>query len=362
MTGSWAVILPSRDEAATIAGVAVAADLAIHDQQAMLINVDHSVDEATKRAFLSAPLVARRHYVRTSRLGKGLQVEEGLSLARELGFRRVLMLDTDVRNPSVLINGALVRAVEAGHELAVPQYRRMWYEGNLTNHVARPLIAATLGVDLAQPLAGDFAFSATILDDVLARRARLAGTRLASCVDGYGIDAFIVLAAILNGHSVCSVRIPELKQHAPSFPHFPRIYHDVVPVLLDGCALGFDRHPAGFAGGFQLEPGRLPPDTFREMQNGLTAMSSGSGVCPDPSRWTTDLLTAWRHVCRGSDPLIAACELWPRYVDRVKQYLAEGQARGVTSAAEFLEKAAAELIVAATAALELEHSDGYFAF
>jgi glucosylglycerate synthase len=114
--------------------------------------------------------------------------------------------------------------------LAVADHPRYWDEGNLTNHLARPLICAATGLDVPQPLAGDLALPATAL-----RRATQAAADLdppmAALVDGYGIDAFLLLTATGLG-PVVSVHLDAPKQHASSFPHLPDIYHQAVPVLL----------------------------------------------------------------------------------------------------------------------------------
>ena len=48
--------------------------------------------------------------------------------------------------------------------MAVPVYRRNRYEGNTTNHLASPLLAAVLGVHVQQPIAGDFAFNRAFIE------------------------------------------------------------------------------------------------------------------------------------------------------------------------------------------------------
>lgn len=71
---------------------------------------------------------------------------------------------------------ALLDRVRAGAALAIADYPRHWDEANLTNHLARPLIAASTGHDVPQPLAGDLAVSREVLTDVV--RAAAAGTIL----------------------------------------------------------------------------------------------------------------------------------------------------------------------------------------
>ncbi|MGW2082668.1 hypothetical protein ACWCOW_38175 [Streptomyces sp. NPDC001939] len=134
----------------------------------------------------------------------------------------MLIADTDTRNPAPAVYRALLDRVRAGAAFAIADYPRHWDEANLTNHLARPLIAATTGHDVPQPLAGDLALSGQALDAVL-RAVEALPAEVSACVDGYGVDAFLLLTAATVG-PIASLRLGEPKQHAGSFPHLPAIY------------------------------------------------------------------------------------------------------------------------------------------
>ncbi|MGW0446203.1 hypothetical protein ACWDWV_12640 [Streptosporangium sandarakinum] len=82
-------------------------------------------------------------------------------------------------------------------------------------HRGRPLIAAA-GFDVPQPPAGDLALSREALAAVL-RATEALPAQVAAGVDGYGIDAFILLAAAVIG-PISSVQFDAPKRHAGSFP------------------------------------------------------------------------------------------------------------------------------------------------
>jgi hypothetical protein len=222
-------ILPSLDEPGTVAAVTAAVDEALADPDALIVLADASPNPDTLRAFRYVPIRARADALGGLPAGKGLQV---LTALRHVADRlapnaRVLLADTDTRNPDPGTYRALLGGLGDGAAIALADYGRFWDEGNLTNHLARPLIAAATGHDVPQPLAGDVAVTAAAMRRALDDHAGL-GPELAAAVDGYGIDAFLVQAAAVIG-DVTSVRLPATKLHAPSFPHLPAIFADAVP-------------------------------------------------------------------------------------------------------------------------------------
>ncbi|MEU5547856.1 hypothetical protein AB0G85_37010 [Streptomyces sioyaensis] len=105
----------------------------------------------------------------------------------------VLIADTDTHNPDPAVYATLLDRLRAGAALAITDPRH-WDEANLTNHLARPMIAAATSHDAPQPLA----------DDLVSRRPGYRGpsAELAACVDGYGSDTFLLLTAAAIGPAV----------------------------------------------------------------------------------------------------------------------------------------------------------------
>ena len=139
-----AAVLPSRNEANSIANVALAAAVAIGTSDGVVVNVDASHSDDTARNFRHASMPARREYLRIEEPGKGRQAIAGLRLVLDADC--VLIIDTDTTNPAPQTYEALIASVMLGADLAIADYPRFWYEGNLTNHIARPLVLATTGL------------------------------------------------------------------------------------------------------------------------------------------------------------------------------------------------------------------------
>ena len=236
-----------------------------------------------------------------------------------------LVIDADTRNSAPARYRALMRAVESGADVAIAAYRRHWHEGNLTNHLARPLIAATLGHDLPQPLAGDLALSPRAVSALRMHAAARSGAELEERIDGYGIDAFIVVSSILAGLTLRSVPLPGVKIHAPSFPHLRSIYHEAVPVLLATTARTPNPHRALLQLAYDLEPTPLPEPVHAGMLHALHA--SRAAVPPHgspPPTWSHAVARTWSAVRAGNDPIHASTRLWPHYLDQVSGYLTLG--------------------------------------
>lgn len=319
-----AAILPSRNEPATIAAVTTAVDSSLDDVQAVIVHADSSDTPDTADSFATAPARAGKLGLTGLVRGKGAQILAAAGRAEITDADVVLIADTDTRNPNPAVYRALIGRVRGGAALAIADYPRHWDEANLTNHLARPLIAATTGHDVPQPLAGDLAVSAAALAAAVRAAAELP-TDLAACTAGYGIDAFLLLTAATTG-PVASVRITEPKRHAGSFDHLPAIYHQAVPVLLHlTAACSRPPVPRGVDPVVYRAADRpLPGDRIQDM---LTALD---GLAPPTDRydggpWPLPLADAWRAVNSGAPPVEAARQLWPHYLHRVRDWLTRGQ-------------------------------------
>ncbi|MDI5969440.1 hypothetical protein POF50_008810 [Streptomyces sp. SL13] len=193
----------------------------------MIVHADSSDTPATAVAFVSTPTRARKVALSGLPRSKGAQVFQALDwLGQVTG--PVLIADTDTRDPDPAAYRALLDHTADG--CAIADYPRYWGEANLTNHLARPLIDAAFGIDVPQPLAGDLALACGTVTVLPAARRALTAPE-AAAVDGYGIDAFLLLAAARTG-TVTPVAFDAPKQHGASFPHLATIYDQAVPVLL----------------------------------------------------------------------------------------------------------------------------------
>jgi glucosylglycerate synthase len=333
-------ILPSRDEADTIAAVTRAVDAALDDDRALIVHADSSTTPATAAAFRATATRARTVCLTGLPTGKGAQILHALGHHGQ--ECTVLLADTDTRNPDPATYRALLDTVAEGAVMALADYPRYWDEANLTNHVARALIAVATGHDVPQPLAGDLALSITAIRAVPERYHALPA-QLARCVEGYGIDAFLLHTAARAAEPIVPVRLASPKHHAPSFPHLPVIFAEAVPVLLHPAVSGVTRAPE--IGAFRLTNRELPARQLRQMLDRLQALRPAEGRY-DQTAWPHALAAAWRAVASGLAAVTATQWLWPAYLDHVSIWLADTSA--MAARAQTLRAAATELLVTLT--------------
>ncbi|MET8723796.1 hypothetical protein [Streptomyces misionensis] len=339
---SLAAILPSRNEPATIAAVTAAVDAALDDLGAVIVHADSSDTPATVRQFAATGTTTAKVPLTDLVRGKGTQILAAACRSEIATAEAVLIADTDTRNPDPAVYRALLDRVRAGAAVAIADYPRYWDEANLTNHLARPLIAATSGHDVPQPLAGDITLSAAALDAALRAVAALPA-EVAACVDGYGIDAFLLLTAATIG-PIVSVRFDRPKQHAGSFPHLPAIYQQAVPVLLHLTAA---RRPVPVPRGqnqasYRVADRAVEPTRLATMLTTLDSFGPHPGGY-DERPWPLPAADAWHAVNSGASATEAARRLWPYYLRRVHDWLALGQHATTRQRAERLAGAHARL-------------------
>jgi glucosylglycerate synthase len=231
--------IPARNEAATIAAVALAADAGLRDacpaSENMIVLADNGSTDGTAASFLAAGTVTRQSVVSSGGVGtgKGTNVLALMKLALECGAERLILLDADVRSGEPAWIGRLSAAVDSGTPtLAVPTYRRNRYEANTTNHLASPLVAALFGTPLQQPIGGEFAVNRALLE-----RAR--HWPAPASASFYGIDIWLTANSLREGHQVVEVPLGIKLHNSP----FPKILHLPLQVLdsLFHVALRLDR-------------------------------------------------------------------------------------------------------------------------
>ncbi|KUN17644.1 hypothetical protein AQJ11_37945 [Streptomyces corchorusii] len=337
-----AAILPSRNEPDTIAAVTTAIDAALAEHRSVIVNADSSDTPDTSERFVATGTRAAKVSLASLVRGKGAQILAAARRPEIADAHAVLITDTDTLGPDPAVYAALLERISGGAALAIADYPRHWDEANLTNHLARPLIAATTGHDVPQPLAGDLALSRAALDAVL-RAVGALPAEVSACMDGYGIDAFLLLTAATVGH-IASVRIDRPKQHAGSFPHLAAIYHQAVPVLLHLTAT-WAPPPAPPSGETALYRVADRPVGHARLSAMLTTLDS-FGPHPggyDEHPWPLTAADAWHAVNSGMPAPDAARRLWPHYLRRVTDWLTSGQHATTRQRADALAAAHARL-------------------
>src|SRR5216683_2227125 len=214
---SVVVGFPTRNEVSTIQQVVAAVEEGLRRAGwagcSALVNADNGSSDGTPAAFRSAPGYVRRLTVATSPegTGKGTNVMAIFHAALELGAERVAVFDGDVQSVEPGWVEAMLAAVDGKTPaMAVPVYRRNRYEGNTTSHIASPLLAAVLGMQVQQPIAGDFAFNRSFVE-------RAVTWPLPESAQLYGIDIHLTGGAACDGHQIVQVPLGR-KIHNPGFP------------------------------------------------------------------------------------------------------------------------------------------------
>lgn len=213
----FVVGFPTRDEAATVQRVSSVVeeglDRAGLSGDTLLLNADNDSADGTSRLFLTARGSTARTAIGTGRRGsgKGTNLLAILHAARAVDAERVVVFDADVRSVQPDWVPRLLRAVDtSAAAMAVPIYRRNRYEGNTTNHIVSPLLAAVFGVHVQQPIAGDFAFNRAFIEMAVS-------WPLPDSAHLYGIDVHLSANAAAAGLRLVEVPLGR-KIHNPGFP------------------------------------------------------------------------------------------------------------------------------------------------
>jgi len=240
------------------------------------------------------------------------------------------LFDTDTRNSSVEMYSSLMKSVTDGVALAIADYPRLWHEGNLTNHVVRPMLAAIPGVNIRQPIAGDYALSNVAVNTLLDWLDNSPeAQRMHDFIDGYGIDVTIVLRSLEVGRIV-SVPFTDAKKHAASFPHFHEIFRDEVAVLLSSlhsCALMSNT----LDDSFRIIDEKLSDERYHAMLARMDLWLTEAPLAAFP-RLSDALLSGLVDIMRGCEPNKALARIWPSYVAYARDYIVTGHTKGIKAA------------------------------
>jgi hypothetical protein len=239
--------VPTLNNAATIGGVVGAVTEAFaryfpRDRTLLLNSDGGSTDGTTAMVRTAAPgeggAMTLSHRLRTEHRittpyhglpGKGSALRQILTVADLTQARAVAVLDADMAavTPEWIV--ALLRPVlDERYDYVGPIYARLPTDGLLVTQVVRPLIRATYGWQVQEPLAAEFGCSGGFLthcleqpvwEDELAR---------------YGIDLWITGEALSGGFRCCQAPLgPRVQPTALDRPGFPQVFTQVVGATFD---------------------------------------------------------------------------------------------------------------------------------
>lgn len=141
--------------------------------------------------------------------GKGAGIRTVLKIADYLDAKSVVLVDGDLLSIRPKWIESIAGPIMYGRaDLTVPYYIRHKYDGVITNILAYPFTRALYGIDIRQPIAGEFGLSKTLY-------RKLLGHPLFP--NDFGIDIFIVTVAAAEGlmpkESLFTMKIHESTTH-----------------------------------------------------------------------------------------------------------------------------------------------------
>ncbi len=201
-----------------------------------IINSDNSSQDGTKDVFLRAESggIPKIHLSTPPGVeGKGNNFHNLFTYLSKYQPKVVVVVDADLRSIRPSWPHSLAEPIINGYEFVAPIYSRNEYDGTITNHLCYPLIYALLGKNIRQPIAGEFAFSARLMEHW--RRHRWGRN-----VRQYGVDIFMTTQAILGDFPIALVGLGS-KAHNPSSPKLGKMFTQVVDTLFDSLLKSKDR-------------------------------------------------------------------------------------------------------------------------
>ena len=218
-------IIPTLNEAENVEFITKIIDKGLKkisgNPNVTIINADSGSTDNTQQIFLNTKTYFPKKAISYTKVnwGKGRNIYEVLRIFRK-SVDYYLMFDADVTSVKIeWINKLLKPLLNQKADLVVPIYKRNRYEGNTTNHFSSPIIYSCFGKYIAQPIAGDFAFTKKLASMVYK-------SFLSSSDYGYGVDTLITWTALLNNLKIDQVKLGK-KIHKPSFSKIIPMFQEV---------------------------------------------------------------------------------------------------------------------------------------
>ena len=133
--------------------------------------------------------------------GKGSAFRAIFEAAKYLNVSALALFDSDLKSikPGWVQN--IVEPVAEGFDFVAPDYARYKFDGTITNTIAYNLIRALYGVNIRQPIGGDFGMSGAMIGHCL--NQDVWDTDIAK----FGIDIWLTTTAITGGFKICQTRL-----------------------------------------------------------------------------------------------------------------------------------------------------------
>ena len=211
--------IPSYHNADTVAHVVKAAAEGMvryfPRMRPVLVNSDGDSPDGTCDVVLSTPTperVDKIAFAYAGRSGKGTAIRAIMEVARALDARVCVTVDGDLRNITPEWMELLVSPIlEKGCHFVTPYYTRHKNDATITNNITFPMTRMLYGVEVRQPIGGDFCLSRESLESYLAK------DMWHTDVAAFGIDIWMTTTAINEGFKICQAHLGA-KIHDPKDP------------------------------------------------------------------------------------------------------------------------------------------------
>ena len=221
--------IPSYNNDSTIGYVVTTADTGFSRYfpglRAAIINADGGSSDRTQAVVRDAapadiPVLSMPY---RGLPGKGSAFRAIFESTAILGAKAAVVVDSDLRSITPQwIDRLLGPVIRDGYDYVAPLYIRHKHDGTITNNITYPLTRMLYGLDVRQPIGGDFGFSGRLakwwlLQDVWE-----------SDVARFGIDIWMTTTAIAEGYRVAQaglgLKIHDAKDPAASLgPMFSQV-------------------------------------------------------------------------------------------------------------------------------------------
>ena len=316
--------IPSYQNAATIGHVVKTAGEGLSKYfphlRVAIVNSDGGSADGTREAVCSAAIpkdvdVLATEYQGPS--GKGSAFRALFEIAAALGVKACVVVDSDLRSvtPEWIdrLGGPIVRD---GFGYIAPLYTRHKHDGTITNNITYPMTRMLYGLDVRQPIGGDFGFSGDLA------RWWLQQDVWETDAARYGIDIWMTTTAIAEGFKVgqagLGLKIHDAKDPASSLgPMFSQVVGTLFSLVrryADRWSKVQSVQPVVLVGELpQGEPEYVPVNLsamIAKFRDGL--LESGNTLsrilAPEQFYALRDIVT------NGNEPFVFPVELWARVV------------------------------------------------
>jgi glycosyltransferase involved in cell wall biosynthesis len=133
--------------------------------------------------------------------GKGSAFRAIFEAAKYLRAPAVALFDSDLKSikPGWVRN--ILDPVLNGYDFVAPDYSRYKFDGTITNTIAYNLTRALYGVNIRQPIGGDFGMSRTLVNHCLDQDV------WDSDIAKFGVDIWLTTMAITGGFRICQAKL-----------------------------------------------------------------------------------------------------------------------------------------------------------